>query len=288
MTIQFLRNNEILRTFPFNLSFKPALSSFHSWLKKIFDKEDDDNNDGQARQMRKRSAIKVFSAFCLLSSSKIICTRADLFISPTYFSIIRAQRFSTFDNLIISVHWERLRFDFCSIAFLSLFPFPFFFSRKNQRSAKHSFEQSATGHSSMTKNEFLFFTTGKQTRSIIARVESLTFRLPPLIITLRRGVSYRLNVDPTWSTPRVNRYARVNFTNIINDYPYRHESPLRDNTTAIVIALSSIPRKSSCACINEVNPFHYSYRTPPYHCSRPSKGAGWESKAYCDSSSPND
>lgn len=140
----------------------------------------------------------------------------------------------------------------------------------------------------MTKNEFLFFTTGKQTRSIIARVESLTFRLPPLIITLRRGVSYRLNVDPTWSTPRVNRYARVNFTNIINDYPYRHESPLRDNTTAIVIALSSIPRKSSCACINEVNPFHYSYRTPPYHCSRPSKGAGWESKAYCDSSSPND
>lgn len=128
MTIQFLRNNEILRTFPFNLSFKPR--SFHSWLKKIFDKEDDDNNDGQARQMRKRSAIKVFPAFCLLSSSKIICTRADLFISPTYFSIIRAQRFSTFDNLIISVHWERLRFDFCSIAFLSLFPFPFFFFRE--------------------------------------------------------------------------------------------------------------------------------------------------------------
>lgn len=102
------------------------------------------------------------------------------------------------------------------------------------------------------QNEFLFFTTGKQTRSIIARVESLTFRLAPLIITLRREViQLSLNVDPTWSTPRVNRYARVNFTNIINGYPYRHRVPITRPTPPPSSSLSSIPRKS-CACINEV------------------------------------
>lgn len=78
-----------------------------------------------------------------------------------------------------------------------------------------------TGHSSTTKRIPLFHNWKADTIDNRARVESLTFRLAPLIITPRRerNPAIVLNVDPTWSTPRVNRYARVNFTNIINGYP---------------------------------------------------------------------
>lgn len=147
------------------------------------------NNDGQARQMRKWSDTKVFPAFCHRRKSFLRGLTFSFLNSPTYFSIIRAQRFSTFDNLIISA----LRTISAPSLFFLVFLFLFFFSFSREKikerpNTMDSFEQSATGHSSVTKNEFLFFTTGKQTRSIIARVESLTFRLPPLIITLRRGV----------------------------------------------------------------------------------------------------
>lgn len=157
------------------------------------------------------------------------------FLNREYFSIIRARRLSTFDNLIISALRTTIRFLLITFSF-------FLFSGIKERWAQWIFEQPVTR---AWQNEFLFFTTGKQTRSIIARVESLTFRLAPLIITLRREViQLSLNVDPTWSTPRVNRYARVNFTNHYQRVPLPLPSPHYE--TIPPPSLSSIPRKSSC------------------------------------------
>lgn len=85
------------------------------------------------------------------------------------------------------------------------------FSKSKQRAQK-IFEEPAR-ITRAWQNEFLFFTAGKQTRSIIVHVESLTFHLAPLIITLRREViQLSLNVYSSWSTRCL---VLLNFTNII-------------------------------------------------------------------------
>lgn len=96
------------------------------------------NNDGQARQMRKWSDTKVFPAFCHRRKSFLRGLTFSFLNSPTYFSIIRAQRFSTFDNLIISALRTISAPSLFFLVFLFLFFFFFFFSGKNQRAAKHN------------------------------------------------------------------------------------------------------------------------------------------------------